>query len=64
MRDRLRHGIRKPTRSDIVNQQNRIGGAFRPTTINDFLRAALHLGVATLHRGEIEIRGRGPRTDR
>ena len=64
VRHGLGHGVRQSTRTDVVNQQNRILLALRPTAIDHFLCAALHLGVTALHRGEIEIRRRITGTDR
>ena len=38
-----------------MNQQYRIRIAHRPAAVDDFLRAALHLGVAALYRRKIQI---------
>ena len=38
--------------------------AQRPAAVDDFLRAALHLRVAALHRGEIQIRAAAAAADR
>ena len=62
--DRLRHGVRKTTCADIVDEQDGVGHALRPAAVDDLLRAPLHLGVAALHRREIEVGRRSARADR
>ena len=53
--DRFGNRVRQAARADVVNQQDRIRLAERPALIDDFLRAPLDLGVAALHRREVEI---------
>ena len=53
---RLGQGVRQSAGTDIVDEQNRIGGAHGPAAVDDFLGAALNFGVAALHRSEIQIR--------
>jgi len=42
-----------------MDREDRIAVAHLPAAVDDFLRTALHLGVAPLHRGEIEVGGVG-----
>ena len=60
----LGKSVGQAARTDIVNSQYRIRCAQLRATIDDFLGAALHFGVATLHRIEVEIRGIGARGHR
>ncbi len=46
-----------PPAPDVVNRQDRIVVARLPAPVDDFLRASLDLGVAALHRVEIEVGG-------
>ena len=50
----LRQGVRQAAGADIVDRQDRVVLAQLPAAVDDFLRAPLHLGVAALHRVEIE----------
>ena len=52
----LRHGVRQPARADVVDREDRVGGAELPAAIDHLLRTALDLRVAALHRIEVEIR--------
>src|SRR5690606_7159343 len=52
--DDLGHGVREAAGADVVDRRDRVLLAERPARIDDFLRAALHLGIAALHRREIE----------
>ena len=54
--------VGQSARADIVDEQDRIVLAARPATVDDLLTAALHLGVGALHRGEIQIFRRSPRS--
>jgi len=47
-----------------VDGENRVAGAERPAAIDDFLRAPLDLGVAALHRVEVEVGRVGARRHR
>ena len=51
----FRHGIRKTTGAHIVDEQDGVCIAQRPAGVDDFLRAALHFRVATLHGGEVQV---------
>ena len=63
--DRLGHGIRQATGTDVVDQKDRIVRTRGPAAVDDLLRAPLHLGVAALHGGKIECRfGRAARDRR
>ena len=53
----LRQCIGHATRADIVYRQDGILVTHLPATVNHLLRAALHLGVAALHRIKIQILG-------
>ncbi len=55
VRNRLGQRVRQPACADVMNQQNRIRIPHGPAAVDDFLCAALHFGVAALHRGEIQI---------
>jgi Iap family predicted aminopeptidase len=41
----------------VVDRQDRVVVAQRPAVVDDLLRAALDLGVAALHRVEVQRRG-------
>src|SRR5581483_12518970 len=47
--EQLRHRVRQAAGTDVMNRQDRIVRAQGATTIDDFLAAALHLGVGALH---------------
>jgi hypothetical protein len=47
--------IRQATGADVVDRQDRVRVAHLRAAVDDFLRAALDLGVAALHGIEIEI---------
>ena len=51
---KFRHSVRKTARTDVVNGQNRIVLAARPTAVDHFLSAALHFGVASLHAVKVK----------
>ena len=51
--------IREPAGAHVVDRHDRIGLAQLPAAIDHLLRAALHFGVAALHRIEIEVGGIG-----
>src|SRR5205085_12693158 len=53
--DDFRHGVREAAGADVVDRGDRIVLAERPARVDDLLRAALHLGVAPLHRREVEL---------
>ncbi len=53
----LRQRIRHAARTDVVDRQDRIALAHLPAAVDHFLRAALHLRVAALHRIEVEVLG-------
>ncbi|OIQ69095.1 hypothetical protein GALL_493060 [mine drainage metagenome] len=43
-----------------MDGQNRVGRPLQPALVDDFLGAALELGVATLHRIKVQLRRIGP----
>ena len=51
----LGQGIGDAARAHIMNRQDEVVGAHLPATVDDFLRAALHLRVAALHRIKVQI---------
>ena len=51
----FRQSVRYATGADIVYRQNRIGIRQRAATVDHFLRTALNLGIAALHRIEVEV---------
>jgi hypothetical protein len=51
------HGIGNAAGADIVNGEYRVVITPLPTTVDDFLRATLNLGIAALHRRKIEVGG-------
>src|SRR5205823_6011697 len=51
-------------RADVVDERDRVVLARRPAAIDDFLRAALHLGIAALYGGEVEVGTRAAAADR
>ena len=53
--DQLRECIRQPARAHIVNKRYRICFAALPATVDNLLRATLHLRVITLHRSKVQI---------
>ena len=55
VRDDLGHRVRQAAGADVVDHQDRDCVAQRPAGVDDFLRAALHLRIAALHRGEVEL---------
>ncbi len=55
VRDDFGHRIRKAAGADVVDHQDRVVRTHRPAAVDDFLGAALHLRIAALHRGEIEL---------
>ena len=59
--DELRQRVRQPARTDVVNGEHRIALAEPPAAVDDLLGAPLHLGVAPLHRIEVQVLGIGAR---
>ena len=55
MINRLWHCVGQSAGTDIVNEQNRVSVTHCPTTVDDFLRAPLHLRIASLDRRKIKI---------
>src|SRR5690606_26377099 len=53
----LRHGVGQAARADVVDGQDGVALALLPARVDDFLAAALDLGVAALYRGEVQIGG-------
>ncbi len=53
--DELRQRVRQPACADVVNGEHRIALAELPAAVDDLLGAPLHLGVAPLHRIEVQI---------
>ena len=53
--DQLRQCVGQTARADVVDEADRVLVIQRPAAIDDFLHATLHLGVVTLHGGEIEV---------
>ena len=53
--DQLRTSIGKPPRANVMDTQDGILVVEADTGVDDFLAATLHLGVAPLHRVEIEL---------
>ena len=39
----------------VMDEQDRIVGAHLPAAVYDLLCAPLHLGIAALHRGKVQI---------
>ena len=55
--DQLRQRVGQAAGADIVDGKDRVVLALGIAAIDDFLHAAFHLRVATLHRSEIQILG-------
>ena len=53
--DQLRKRVRDAAGADVVNGQDGVRFAHRHAVVDDLLRTALDLGVAALHRIEIEL---------
>ena len=51
---KLRQGVGKATRADIVNTQYGIGISHGPAGVDHFLTPAFHLGVGSLHGIEVQ----------
>ena len=51
----LGYCVRQTTGTDVMDQQDRIVLAHLPAAIDNLLRAALHLRIATLYRSEIQL---------
>ena len=51
----LGEGVAQTARTHVVNGQDGIGRALRPAMVDNLLRTALDLGVATLHRVKVEL---------
>ncbi len=54
--DELGQRVRQAARADVVDRQDRIRVAQLPAAVDHLLRAALDLGVAALHRVEVQVR--------
>ena len=54
--DQLGKGVGQSAGADVVYRQNRVVFSQMPAAVDDFLAAALHLGVVPLHRGVVELR--------
>ncbi len=52
--DELGQRVRQPAGADVVDRQDRVALAQLPAAVDHLLRAALDLGVAALHRVEVE----------
>ncbi len=52
-------GVGDAARAHVVDRQDRVVLTQRPAGVDDFLRAALHLGVAALHGIEVQVGGVG-----
>ena len=50
----FREGVRKSTCTHVMNKGNRVFFVHRPAAVDDFLAAAFHFRVFTLHRGKVE----------
>ena len=57
--DDLGYRVRQPAGADVVDRRDRVVGAQSPARVDDFLRAPLHLGIAALHRSEVQCRFAG-----
>ena len=53
--DQLGEGVREAAGADVVDGQDRVGGAEGGAVVDDLLGPALDLGIAALHRIEIEL---------
>ncbi len=53
--DDLGQRVGQASRAHVMDRANRIGVAELPAAVDDFLRAALDLRIAALHRIEIEV---------
>ena len=60
----LGEGVRDAASAHVVDGEDGVGVAQRPAVVDDLLRAALDLGVAALHRIEVEVGGVGARGHR
>ena len=47
--------VGQPARANVVNRQDRVVLTHRPAAVDHLLRTPLHLGVAALHRVEVQI---------
>ena len=52
----LRQGVGQPARTDIVHHSDRILLPEGNASVNDHLSTSLHLRIAALHTGKIELR--------
>ena len=50
----FREGVRKSTCTHVMNKRNRVFFVHRPAAVDDFLAAAFHFRVFTLHRRKVE----------
>ena len=53
--DDLGQRVRQPAGADVVDREDRVRRPERPAAVDHLLGAALDLGVAALHRVEVEI---------
>lgn len=60
----FRDRVRQSAGTDVVEGHDRVVRPERAATFDQFLAAALHLGVVALHRREIELGARVPARDR
>ncbi len=51
----LREGVGDTSGTHVVNGKNGVLGALLPAVVDDFLRPALDLGVAALHRVKVQL---------
>lgn len=51
----LGEGVAQAARAHVVDREDRVGRALLPTVVDDLLRTALDLGIAALHRVEVEL---------
>ncbi len=55
----LGQGIGQAAGAHVVNEQDGVVLAHLPAAVDDLLGTALHLGVGALHRGKVQVLGRG-----
>ena len=53
--DELREGIGQPPSPHVVDREDRVVLTQRPAVVDDLLRPSLDLGVAALHRVEVQV---------
>ena len=62
--DQFREGVGDAARADVMDRQDGVALGQAPAMVDDFLRAALDLGVAALDRVEVQVGGVGARGHR